>query len=245
VRVVRVPVEGLAEGELRLDAEASRFAARVHRLGAGDVFVAFDPARGTEADATIVDVARGMVVARVGAPRRGAVAAQRPLVWLQGIAKGDKVDAIVRDATELGATRIVPFVSRFGVVKVSAAARDDKRARWERVAREAARQSGRAYMPVVDAPRAFEDALAAVDDTHTRILLYERAEDPLGPLLTAPPAGARPLAFAAGPEGGFDGDEVERARAAGWRIASLGDTILRAETVAAAVLGAVRILGGA
>jgi 16S rRNA (uracil1498-N3)-methyltransferase len=241
VRTVRVPIADLASGERALDDAASRHLARVLRLKQGDAFVAFDPRAAVEADAEIVAVSGRTVRARIGALRSGHTAASRPVVWLQGIAKGEKLAAIVRDATELGATRIVPFVSRYGVVKVDAKNRETKQTRWERIAREAARQCGRSDAPVVDAPLGFDEALAAVGRDHERILLYERGDEPIGGMLLGALEAAARLAIAAGPEGGFAEDEVARARAAGWRVAWLGDSILRAETVAAAVLGAIRV----
>ena len=68
--------------------------------------------------------------------------------------------------------------------------------------------------------------------------------EPLGPTLFAALAGTTPLAFACGPEGGLEDREVEAARALGWAVSSLGPLALRTETVAAAVLGAVRVWSG-
>jgi 16S rRNA (uracil1498-N3)-methyltransferase len=240
---VRVPIAGLSSGERTLDPNASRHLARVLRLSSGSSFVAFDPRAAVEADARIVDVVRGVVRAHVGPLRPGRSIAEREVVWLQGIAKADKLDAIVRDATELGATRIVPFLSRHAVVKIDDRNRASKHARWQRIASEAARQSGRAEAPVVDAPQSFDEAIAGVDAGHARILLFERGADPLGPMLKSVLDGNVPLAVAAGAEGGFADEEIAQARASGWQVASLGDSILRAETVASAVLGAIRIWG--
>ena len=86
---------------------------------------------------------RGAVVARVGALRDAKVTAERKVTWIQGLAKGDKMDGIVRDATELGATRLVPAVTAFSVVKLDDARGAARTLRWERIAREAARQCGR------------------------------------------------------------------------------------------------------
>jgi 16S rRNA (uracil1498-N3)-methyltransferase len=74
--------------------------------------------------------------------------------------------------------------------------------------------------------------------------LREGATEALGPALFSALAEQSPLAFACGPEGGLDDDEVEFARGRGWKITSLGPIALRTETVAAAVLGAVRVWGG-
>lgn len=239
--MIRAPVPGLAPGERRLEGALAHYLVRVLRLRAGDTFVAFDPATAAEADATTAWADADAITVRFGALRPGAARAAREITWIQGLAKGDKCDGVARDATELGATRIVVATTRRSVVKLDAARAAERQARWARIAQEAARQSGRADAPRVEAPRGWSDALALAADATGRFVLWERATAPLGPALLAALAGDGALAFACGPEGGLEDREVEEALAAGWTIASLGPFALRTETVAAAVLGAVRI----
>lgn len=241
--MIRAPVPGLSPGERRLEGALAHYLVRVLRLRAGDAFVAFDPASAAEADATTVWADDDAITVRFGPLRPGAARAARDVTWIQGLAKGDKVDAVVRDATELGATRIVVAVTRRSVVKLDATRAAERQARWARIAQEAARQCGRADTPRIEAPCAWSDALALAADAQSRFVLWERGSDPLGPVLLAALAGTGALAFACGPEGGLEDREVDEARAAGWTVASLGPLALRTETVAAAVLGAVRIWG--
>jgi 16S rRNA (uracil1498-N3)-methyltransferase len=237
--MIRAPVPGLSQGERRLEGALAHYLVRVLRLRAGDAFVAFDPASAAEADATTVWADDDAITVRFGPLRPGAARTTRDVTWIQGLAKGDKVDAVVRDATELGATRIVVALTRRSVVKLDASRAAERQARWARIAQEAARQCGRADTPRVEAPCAWSDALVLAAGAPSRFVLWERATDPLGPALLGASSGA--LAFACGPEGGLEDREVDEARAAGWTIASLGPLALRTETVAAAVLGAVRI----
>jgi 16S rRNA (uracil1498-N3)-methyltransferase len=239
--MIRAPVPGLSPGERRLEGALAHYLVRVLRLRAGDAFVAFDPASATEADATTVWADADAITVHFGALRPGAARAARDVTWIQGLAKGDKVDAVVRDATELGATCIVVAVTRRSVVKLDASRAAERQARWARIAQEAARQCGRADTPRVEAPCAWSDALALASGANSRFVLWERATEPLGPGLLAALSGSEALAFACGPEGGLEEREVADARAAGWTVASLGPLALRTETVAAAVLGAVRI----
>jgi 16S rRNA (uracil1498-N3)-methyltransferase len=157
------------------------------------------------------------------------------------LSKGDKVDAVVRDATELGVTAIVMAETERSVVRIEGDRAEKKAQRWRRIAEEAARQAGRADVPAVDGPLAFEDAIACVQDAH-KFALTPAAPERLGPLLSAADRAAG-VAFAVGPEGGFSESEIELARAHGFRAASLGETTLRTETVPAAVLGALLVLG--
>lgn len=239
--VTRAPVPDLAAGERRLEGSVAHYLVRVLRLRAGSEFVAFDPAAGTEADASVVHAEGDSIAVRFGATRAGRAPPLRRLTWVQGFAKADKCDAIVRDATELGATRIIVATTRRSVVRLDDARASARLTRWRRIAQEAARQCGRSEAPLVECPVPWADALAGVEDGAVRFCLWERATQPLAPALFEALARGAPLAFACGPEGGIADDEVELAVARGWKAASLGPLVLRTETVAAAVLGAVRI----
>jgi 16S rRNA (uracil1498-N3)-methyltransferase len=229
---LRVPLDELAQGERELDAQAARYVARVHRLAPGDRFVAFDPQRRLEAEARVVTVERRVRV-ELGPPRAATAVAERTLMVVQALAKGTKIDAIVRDATELGATHVV----------VVAAERSVKRGvhigRLERVALDAARQSGRGDVPRIEAadlPEALGGALGR------RIVLDPSGAVALGAVLAGSGADEA-LSLLIGPEGGFSAEERGLALARGFVAARLGRFVLRTETACAAALGAVAALG--
>jgi 16S rRNA (uracil1498-N3)-methyltransferase len=150
----------------------------------------------------------------------------------------------VRDATELGATRVIVAVTKRAVVKLDGARAAERQARWARIAQEASRQSGRSDAPRVDAPCAWDEALARAGEHGARFVLWSHATEPLAPALLSALGDGAPLAFACGAEGGLDEREIDEARARGWTIVTLGPGVLRTETVAAAVLGAVRVWSG-
>lgn len=228
---LRVPAPALTEGPLSLEAAASRYVALVHRLGVGARVVLF--ADGREADAVITRADPERVEVDVGTAR--ALAAPRDVTLLQALGKGEKLDAVVRDATELGATRVVPVVTARTVPKLGDKA-ETKLARWRAIALDAARQCGRASAPEIAAPEPLTLALARQADQ--RVMLTPGAPSPLAPLLL----GRGSLLLAIGPEGGFSPDEQREAEAHGFALARLGAAVLRTETVAAAVLGAALVL---
>lgn len=239
---VRAPVADLAEGVRTLERETSHYLCRVLRLREGDRFVAFDPSTRLEADA-VVEAASGEAArVSIGAARPAATVAATDVVLVYGLAKGDKVDAVVRDAAELGATRVVVARTARCVVKVDDVRGAGKIARWRKIAEQAARQCGRADPPEVVGVLAWREALEAASGAEACFCLWERATEPLGPPLTAAIARGASLAFAVGPEGGLTDAEADEARALGFAPSSLGRFVLRTETVAAAVLGAVRVL---
>lgn len=232
--VIRAPIRGLGP---TLDAETSRYLTRVRRLGPGDRFVAFDPEAKTEADATLVDERTISVTNE----RPASVVAERELVLVYCLAKGDKVDDVVRDATELGASRVIVARAERSVVKADADRAEAKRARWLRIAEQAARQCGRGDTPTIEGVLDWEAALEHAAGCEARFVLDPRASEPLGSLLHSAVANGASVAFAIGPEGGLAPAEVALAEEHGWVATSLGKMVLRTETVAAAVLGAVMV----
>ncbi len=156
---------------------------------------------------------------------------------LQAVPKGTKMDDVVEKVVELGASRIVPMRCARSYGGDSA----NKIERWRRIARAAAQQSQRSIVPVVEEPLSFSEAIGRFAAISQVILAHERAQP--GSLAAALRNGAsRPIALAVGPEGSFTDDELREARDAGCDIASLGPTILRTETAAAAMLAAIAAL---
>jgi 16S rRNA (uracil1498-N3)-methyltransferase len=258
---IRAPIPHLAPGDRSIAGATAHYLARVLRLRANDAFVAFDPAEGDEADAVVIHTDGESMDVRFGPLRSGRVLPARGILWIQGFAKADKCDTIVRDATELGATRIVIARTSRSIVRLDDARAAARQTRWTRIAQEAARQCGRSDAPAVDPLKPWNDAIASVGtdsganvgaavdagadvDASALFCLWEHATEPLGPALFEALAQGRPLAFACGPEGGLEDAEVDFARARGWHAVSLGPLVLRTETVAGAVLGAVRVWSG-
>lgn len=236
----RLPLADLTEGPRTLPPEAARYVARVLRMRAGDVLEAFDPRAGAVAEARVVRAQGDEVEIAITTVR--AEPPQPPLVLVQGYPKGDKLGDVVRDATELGATLVVPAICARSVARPDASKGGAKAERLATIAAEAARQCGRTRAPDIAPPMALADALdlAAAHAAH-RFVLWERATLPLGPELSRvdPRAGA---AFVIGPEGGLTDEEVDRAESLGFLTRSLGPIVLRTETAATAVLGAYRVL---
>jgi 16S rRNA (uracil1498-N3)-methyltransferase len=144
--------------------------------------------------------------------------------------KFDRFEWAVEKCTELGVTSIVPMIAnRTEAHLASAAAKRVER--WRRVAHEAAQQSRRSKVPEIGLPEKLEKAIAA--SPGYRIVLAEsEREQRLADLIQ----GASELSLAVGPEGGWTESELLLFRQSRWIAASLGPTILRAETAAVAAL---------
>lgn len=159
---------------------------------------------------------------------------------LQALPKAAKMDDVVEKAVELGAARIVPIRCERSYGGES----DNKIERWRRIARAAAQQSQRLFVPVVDAPAEFNEAIARFAARAHVIVAHEQARTgTLAAALQRVDANSS-LALAVGPEGSFTTQELEFAKTSGCDIVSLGPTILRTETAAAALLAAIAALRG-
>ncbi|MCE5191493.1 MAG: 16S rRNA (uracil(1498)-N(3))-methyltransferase [Actinomycetia bacterium] len=239
----------VAEGALALGAEDLHHLRDVLRLGTGDEIVAVG-AEGAAARVRLTAVtaegASGIVLEAVEAYRV-------PRVWLaQGLAKGEKMELVVRMATELGCERIVPLVTARSVVRLEASRASARVERWRRIAAGAAKQAQLTRVPEVASLADVGSLTGALVGAALVLVAWEDAASAPGISAAiadaALPADA-PVAVVVGPEGGFSADEVGVLVAEGAQVVSLGDTVLRTETagvVAVALALAARGgLGGA
>lgn len=161
---------------------------------------------------------------------------------LCGLPKGDKTEYIIQKSVEAGAEEILFFQSDRCVARPEAP--EKKLERWQRIAEEAAKQSGRGIIPRVDWLGEYANALNAAVQTELPLLMYETGErEGLDRVLRENP-GVSSAAILTGPEGGFAEFEVKLARIAGLHICSLGERILRCETAPVVALSAVMFATG-
>jgi len=151
----------------------------------------------------------------------------------QALLKQRTMDFIVQKASELGAAEIVPVTAERSVVRIDGGW-DRKAARWMRIAREAAKQSRRGAIPSIGRPLSVGDLGARPEPEDGRFVLTEKGGPPLKTFLLPPRAAPPPPSalIAVGPEGGWTPSEEAALAARGFRPASLGGGILRAETAA-------------
>jgi 16S rRNA (uracil1498-N3)-methyltransferase len=152
------------------------------------------------------------------------------------IFKFDRMEWAIEKCTELGVARIVPVIARRTESHLATAA--VKRVeRWQRIVRQAAEQSRQAAPPEISQPIKLKDAVVLPGGT--RIVLSESERQAmLKDVLNANPTDD--LVLALGPEGGWTESELHLFRNANWPSASLGNTVLRAETAAIAALAVAR-----
>jgi 16S rRNA (uracil1498-N3)-methyltransferase len=228
---------------LTLSADEARHLREVLRLKPGDEFYVFDGV-GREVACAVREVGRDhtlLEILREVDPAR----AESPFKLTLGLAllKGDKFDLVVQKATELGVCAIVPVVTRLSDIKLRNDTDAEKRVmRWQRIALEAAKQSGRAVVPLVFSPEGFDEFLKR--DDQQRMVFSERGGQPLIALTREQPALVSAATILVGPEGGLSDEEVSGAQESGWRLITLGGRVLRAETAAITVTALLQHIYG-
>jgi len=158
-------------------------------------------------------------------------------------AKGDKLEHVIQKATELGAYEIVAFPSSRCVSRPDEKSLRKKQERWQKIAAEAAQQSGRGAIPQVITAASYDAALSRATEAELPVLLYEN-EDVFSLRKAAEALRPGTVALMTGPEGGFSEDEIQRAKAKGMKICTLGKRILRCETAPLCALTAIMFACG-
>lgn len=238
------PLPAGSQIALPLSASDLHHAVGALRLRVGEDIEVVEPS-GAVTRVQVTDTTRAGVFATRVAAVSGSLLPDVTL--FQGVAKGEKMDEIVRAAVEIGVQAVVPVLTRRCVVQLDAARGAGKGERWRRVAASAAKQAKRDSIPHVADPVSFAEACSAVRAFDTAVVLWEECEGPglAGVVRAAACASAARIALVVGPEGGLAADEVAALEAAGAATASLGPTILRAETAAlVAVALAFEAMGG-
>ena len=233
-----VPTETLNGERIALDHANSRHFLNVLRLKRGDEVELFD-GHGATARCVIAEASRGCVTLE----RRGDVV-RRPLprcrlVLCACISKGKRMEWTIEKAVELGVAEILPIASDYSVVRMDEEGGADKRDRWTRIAIDAARQCGAAWVPTIAEPMRLADVLGrfaqATDGTALFAGALQPDAVPMREALAAIRGSGRTIDTAVwfvGPEGDFSPAEYDALRAAGIAFVSLGDLVLRTETAA-------------
>lgn len=231
--------EPLGPGERLVKGKRAGHLTRVLRLGAGDSVVLFDGS-GREFPAEILEVRRQFVRLQVAEGARVERESDLNLVLALGLPRPAIMDLIVQKVTELGVDEIVPVGTERAQKWLKGERGVSRLKRWERIAQEAARQSGRNRVPRISSLTDFDQVLEQSKDTGLKLICWEEEETGSLRQILAAKGGSRQACVLIGPEGGFSGAEVEQAAAAGFQRISLGRRILRTETAAIMVIGLIQ-----
>jgi 16S rRNA (uracil1498-N3)-methyltransferase len=213
-----------------LPPDESHHLVRVLRLGRGDEVGVFD-GRGREFLARVERVDRQATRLRIVDALPALPDPVVPIVLVQAVLKGDKMDGVIRDATMAGVRRIVPITTERSVTRLSSLTRGRAVDRWHRIAISSAKQCRRARLPSIETPMSIEAWLDSPFDGVRLLLSEPGTESREVRSLRAALAGRRPAAVACviGPEGGWSAAEREASIRAGCVAVTLGPMTLRAD----------------
>lgn len=229
-----------------VDAESARITgpdaahiARVLRMHPGENVTVCDLA-GSDYHCEIQSASPDIVELRVLGKAPTVAEPDIRVTLFQGLPKADKMEWIVQKSVELGVSRIVPVLTARCVSRPDRHAMAKKTARWDKIALEAAKQSGRGCLPHVEEAVDFAAAARELAGMERGVLFYERGGDAHGNLW----GGMKEIGICIGPEGGFADEEVALAKQLGVHVCTLGPRILRTETAPLCVLSIIMFATG-
>ena len=216
----------------------------VRRLRINDAVTLFDQ-DGTVYEGKIVEKNNQCVHVLIKAKTPFAHIDGIPVVLGQSIPKGKKMDLIVQKAAELGAASIIPFYSIRSIPRFNAKKAVEKTEHWQNICVEAGKQSGRLPIPIVEQVLNFNELVKRKYDGFLKIIFWEEEKERQLKVVLRQNSIPKPMFFLVGPEGGFTKGEVELAVQNGFISVSLGQTVLRTETVSIAILSILQYEAGA
>jgi len=219
-------------GRVTLEKEEHHHASRVLRLRTGQEVMLLD-GRGTVCRACVVAVDRQRTYVEIVEGRHEQEEKPRLLLY-QALLKEAKMGEMVQRSVELGVAGVIPFISRRSL----AACEQRRWERWNRIAYEASRVAGRAYLPFVGEPLSWEGLITSLPGRE--MVLYADEKGGARPAAVLGDAAREEIAIVIGPEGGFTEGERSALREAGAVSVTLGPYNLRAESAGAVLASAVR-----
>ena len=208
----------------------------VLRLGVGqEVMISINDEN--EYVCEITEIAKKQAVCKINGVHKCLLNPKKNIVLFQAMAKKDTFEAVVQKATEIGISRIVPFMTKFCVAKPT----ENKIERLQVIAQNACNQCERTIVPVIEKAINVDEMIERFKDFDIVLLANERTDNGEKPKEIVK---AKNIAIIVGSEGGFDPKEKDKMIAAGAVSISLGKRILRVETASVSMMSLISILSG-
>jgi 16S rRNA (uracil1498-N3)-methyltransferase len=225
----------IAIGQLNvISGSNARHIDKVLRLKPGEIITIFD-GQGGDYEAKIVATSTNRVevsvIRRIPSPSAPDV----DITLAQAMLKGKKMDMLVRQITELGITRWLPFKCERSVPVPNRKRIQSRIERWETIVKEALKQCKRGLPTEICSVVPFEEMLTMGKASDVKLIFWENETRSLQDGLVNMPAGGETIFAILGPEGGFSETEIRRAASLGYLSVSLGPRVLKSETAALTV----------
>lgn len=230
-------VDFTPENKITLNNEQSRHIAKSLRMRKGDMMT-LSCQDGNDYGCIIDEITKDSVTLSVCYKQANGSEPAVKVALYQGVPKGDKLEDVIQKCTELGITSICPVLTHRSVSRPDEKSARKKQERYQKIALEAAQQSGRGIIPEIQKMTTLKAAVEN-DSSSLKILFYEGGGERLKDII---PEDADSVSIYIGPEGGFEKEEVEYLKEKGAVIASLGPRILRTQTAPVAAVTAIMLL---
>ncbi|WP_180247411.1 16S rRNA (uracil(1498)-N(3))-methyltransferase [Bacillus sp. AFS031507] len=236
-------VKQRANGErFLIDEEDRHHIVKVMRMQLGDQIICVDPA-GKQAVCALAEITDTSVVADVVQWKDEVSELPISITIASGLPKGDKLEWIIQKGTELGAHQFLPFSAARSVVKWDEKKAAKKIDRWQKIAKEAAEQSHRAFLPEVSSAISFKELLSKSKEYEYKLVAFEEesrnGETSVFASSLNKMSKGDSLLLVFGPEGGLSDAEVQQLKNNDFAVCGLGPRILRTETAPLYALAAI------
>ena len=215
----------------------------VLRLKEGDLVTLFD-GTGIEYEAGIEKISSMEVRLSIKKSRRCRPESPIRITVAQGFLKDKKMDTLIRQLTELGISRWVPFFAARSIARPDAKRVSNRIKRWHKIAAESLKQCRRAVAPRIETAADFRQMLRFAGEADAKLVFWEEQETAIFDADSFGDTRPKNVFVVLGPEGGMTADEISLAKQAGFKIAGMGPRILRAETATVAACTLVQYLFG-
>ncbi|MBU1172490.1 MAG: 16S rRNA (uracil(1498)-N(3))-methyltransferase [Proteobacteria bacterium] len=225
-----------------LTGQDARHLKDVLRLDPGDEVCLID-GKGHEYMAHVTDMQAGAITLTILEELTGTAEPPIQITMAQAFLKDKKMDVLIRQLTELGLYRWLPFQASRSVPRPDKKRLAARMERWEKIAQESLKQCNRSRLPEISECLSFSDVLAKAQSSDLKIMFWEKSKEPLcfDPELKK---SIQSIFIILGPEGGFTDKEAEAAIGNGFITASLGPRILKAETASLSACTLIQYLFG-
>ncbi len=232
-------VDYIGGDKITLNEEQSRHIAKSLRMRKGDMLT-LCAGDGTDYGCMIEEITKDSVTLTVCYEQASNTEPSIKVSLFQGVPKSDKMEDIIQKCVELGIYEITPVLTKRSVSRPDEKQAKKKQVRYNKIALEAAQQSGRGIVPKINDMVSFKNAVNSCD-ADLKIIFYEGGGQSLKSLINDD---IKTVAIFIGPEGGFEKDEVDAVLDIGGINATLGKRILRTQTAPVAALSAIMTLTG-
>ena len=233
--MIRFFIENISDNNYTLKGEDAHHAIKSLRVKIGENIILCDK-NSFEHICKVEKISKDEVLLSAIKSQKNTSESNIKITLYQALTKNDKMDLVVQKSVELGVFKIVPIETSRCISKPSEKSISKKIERWQKIAKEAAKQSGRGIIPNISSPLKLDEAISKIKDYDKSLVFYENGGEKIKNSLKTYD---KNISIFIGPEGGFETEEIDKLKSFGATISTLGTRILRTETASLAAISVI------